>query len=190
MRTPEPRRFIIPSVLAFNAIEEDRQSLGLRIVFGRFRYYFLSSLCLFRDLLNVISMRASGPKDLVRHGERKSGTPFKFACLAPVGASQIDAAGRWFKSPSSRSRLIRHNCAFWTSNGSHGRTLPFKPRKVMAMTGKPRKVMAMTGVGVARTNEQEQENKIRAKLDAAVCRRKRGVTELLLNRIDAHSPST
>jgi hypothetical protein len=81
-----PRRFIIPSVLAFseprgiiidsvsllpwkvNAIEEDRQSLGLRIVFGRFRYYFLSSLCLLRDLLNVISMRASGPKDLVRHG--------------------------------------------------------------------------------------------------------------------------
>ena len=60
----------------------------------------------------------------------------------------------------------------------------------MAMTGKPRKVMAMTGVGVARTNEQEQENKIRAKLDAAVCRRKRSVTELLLNRIDAHSPST
>ena len=36
--------------------------------FGQFRHYFLSSLCLFRDLLNVISMRASGPKDLVRHG--------------------------------------------------------------------------------------------------------------------------
>src|ERR1700730_3731266 len=80
-------------------------------------------------------MRASGPKDIVRHGYRKSGTPFKFAFRAPVGASQIDAAGRWFKSPTSRSRFIRHNCAFWTSNGSHGRTLPFKPRKVMAMTG-------------------------------------------------------
>ena len=68
----EPRGIIVDSVSLLpwevNAIEEDRQSLGLRIVFGRFRYYFLSSLCLFRDLLNVISMRASGPKDLVRHG--------------------------------------------------------------------------------------------------------------------------
>jgi hypothetical protein len=52
-------------------------------------------------VLYVISMRLSGPKDLIRHGHRKRRAPFKLSLRAPVGASQINASGCRFKSPSS-----------------------------------------------------------------------------------------
>ena len=50
-------------------------------------------LRLFGDLHHMISMGSSGPKDLIRHGDRKGGTPFELPLRAPFGTAQIDASG-------------------------------------------------------------------------------------------------
>jgi hypothetical protein len=61
------------------------------------------------DSHHVISMRLSGPKDLIRHGYRKRRAPFKLSLRAPFGAFQIDASGGWVKPPSSGGCLINDN---------------------------------------------------------------------------------
>jgi len=58
-------------------------------------------LALLGDSHHVISMRLSGPKDFIRHSNRKSRAPFKLSLRAPFRALQIDASGWWLKPPSS-----------------------------------------------------------------------------------------
>jgi hypothetical protein len=84
-----------------------------------FCFRFCSSLRALGDSHHVISMRLSGPEDLIRHGYRKRRAPFKLSLRAPFGAFQIDASGWWVKPPSSGGCLINDNWAFWTSDGRH-----------------------------------------------------------------------
>jgi len=66
-------------------------------------------LPLLGDSHHVISMRLSGPKDLIRHSYRKSRAPFKLSLRAPFRAFQIDASGWWVKPPSSGRRFVNDN---------------------------------------------------------------------------------
>jgi hypothetical protein len=101
------------------------QSLGFRVFVGGFcvGYYLKSGLL--DDLHHVISMGLPGPKDLVRHGCRKSRTPFKLALRSPFSVSQIHTSGSWIKPPSSGGCFVHDNWAFWTSERRHQRMLPF-----------------------------------------------------------------
>jgi hypothetical protein len=83
-------------------------------------------LRLFSDLHHMISMGSSGPKDLIRHGDRKSRAPFELSFRAPFGAVQIGASGRRVKPPSSGSCFVRDDGASWTSDRRHQPKLPFR----------------------------------------------------------------
>lgn len=78
-----------------------------RGIFFKIPLSFFSSLL--GDLHHVISMRLSGPEDLIRHSYRKSGAPFKLALRAPFRAFQIDASGWWVKPPSSGGCFVNDN---------------------------------------------------------------------------------
>jgi hypothetical protein len=64
---------------------------------------------LLSDSHYVISMRLSGPKDLIRHSHRKRRAPFKLSLRAPFRAFQIDASGWWVKPPSSGGCFVNDN---------------------------------------------------------------------------------
>lgn len=70
-------------------------------------------------------MGLPGPKDLVRHGCRKSRAPFKLALRSPFCVAQINASVWWVKPPSSGGCFVHDNQAFWTSDGcGHRSYLP------------------------------------------------------------------
>jgi hypothetical protein len=71
-------------------------------------------------------MRLPGPKDLIRHGRGKSRTPLKLSLRPPFGVAQINATGCWVKPPSSGGRFVHDDCALWTSDRRHERTLAFR----------------------------------------------------------------
>jgi hypothetical protein len=94
---------------AFGQRHGAAHSLSLGIFFLRLRFLFCSTLRLLGDPHHVISMRLSGPKDLIRHSYRESRAPFKLSLRAPLRAFQIDASGWWVKPPSSGSRFVNDN---------------------------------------------------------------------------------
>jgi hypothetical protein len=108
-----------------------------------------SGLGLLSYLLDMISVRSSGPKDLIRHRQSKSRAPFKLTVGDPVGASQVDAADRWLEAPPSSLRFMRDNRTFWTSNGRHQGNLSFRPGRITALNAVscPKSFAETTGAG-------------------------------------------
>jgi len=76
-------------------------------------------LRLSRYLHHVVSMRLTWPENLIRHGYRKSGTPFQLSPRSPLGALQIDTSCGWHKSPSPGRCFMHDHRAFRAGDWCH-----------------------------------------------------------------------
>jgi hypothetical protein len=74
-----------------------------------FRFLFCSSSALLGDLHHVISMRSSGPKDLIRHGDRKGGHHSNSPFAPHSVPSRSVHSGWWVRPPSSGACLVSDN---------------------------------------------------------------------------------